>query len=51
MESVNEFLVEVASVVWGPYMLIPLLLGTGVILTVRLRGCSSASCGRPCGWG
>ncbi|QRE80148.1 sodium:alanine symporter family protein [Rhodococcus ruber] len=38
MESVNEFLVEVASVVWGPYMLIPLLLGTGVILTVRLRG-------------
>ncbi|MBC2591246.1 MULTISPECIES: alanine/glycine:cation symporter family protein [Rhodococcus] len=38
MESVNEFLVEVASVVWGPYLLIPLLLGTGVILTVRLRG-------------
>ena len=23
---------------WGPWLLIPLLLGTGVVLTIRLRG-------------
>lgn len=38
MDAVNDFLVEVAGVVWGPFLLIPLLLGTGVVLTVRLRG-------------
>ncbi|NLV78920.1 MAG: sodium:alanine symporter family protein [Rhodococcus sp.] len=34
----NDFLVEVAQIVWGPFLLIPLLLGTGLVLTVRLRG-------------
>ncbi|HET8992577.1 MULTISPECIES: amino acid carrier protein [unclassified Rhodococcus (in: high G+C Gram-positive bacteria)] len=38
MDAVNDFLVEVAGVVWGPYLLIPLLLGTGLLLTIRLRG-------------
>ncbi|HET8929278.1 MAG TPA: sodium:alanine symporter family protein [Acidimicrobiales bacterium] len=38
MGAVNDFLVEVAGVVWGPYLLIPLLLGTGLLLTIRLRG-------------
>ncbi len=28
----------VSGFIWGPYLLIPLLLGTGVFLTVRLRG-------------
>ncbi|MFD6896536.1 alanine/glycine:cation symporter family protein [Rhodococcus sp. NPDC060086] len=38
MDAVNDFLVEVAGVVWGPFLLIPLLLGTGLLLTIRLRG-------------
>lgn len=38
MDPVNNFLVKTAEVVWGPFLLIPLLLGTGLILTVRLRG-------------
>lgn len=38
MDVVNDFLVEVAGVVWGPFLLIPLLLGTGLLLTIRLRG-------------
>ncbi|MGW5320616.1 alanine/glycine:cation symporter family protein [Rhodococcus pyridinivorans] len=38
MDSVNDFLVEVGGVVWGPYLLIPLLLGTGLVLTIRLKG-------------
>ena len=33
-----DFLNSVDSVVWGPFLLIPLLLGTGLWLTVRLRG-------------
>ena len=37
MESFNDFLVAVSGVVWGPFVLIPLLLGTGLFLTVRLR--------------
>lgn len=34
----NDILGEISSVVWGPYLLIPLLFGTGLILTIRLRG-------------
>ncbi|MGI5996610.1 alanine/glycine:cation symporter family protein [Saccharomonospora viridis] len=34
----EEFLDEVSSVVWGPFLLIPLLLGTGLYLTIRLGG-------------
>lgn len=30
-------LAEIGSVIWGPFVLIPLLLGTGLFLTVRLR--------------
>lgn len=37
MDSFNTFLADVGSVVWGPFVLIPLLLGTGLFLTVRLR--------------
>ena len=36
--SLNDFLGGIASVVWGPFILIPLLLGTGLYLTIRLGG-------------
>ncbi|MDF3856253.1 alanine/glycine:cation symporter family protein [Paracoccus sp. P2] len=29
---------RIGGIVWGPYLLIPLLLGTGLYLTIRLRG-------------
>ncbi|MHB1064561.1 MAG: alanine/glycine:cation symporter family protein [Georgenia sp.] len=38
MNNVSDFLARVGSVVWGPYLLIPLLLGTGLYLTIRLSG-------------
>ena len=38
MEDVSEFLSDVSSIVWGPFLLIPLLLGTGLYLTFRLGG-------------
>ncbi len=31
-------LAAVSDFIWGPYLLIPLLLGTGLFLTIRLRG-------------
>jgi AGCS family alanine or glycine:cation symporter len=37
-ESLMEFVSKVDSFVWGPYLLIPLLLLTGLYLTLRLRG-------------
>ncbi|GAA2544439.1 AGCS family alanine or glycine:cation symporter [Neomicrococcus aestuarii] len=36
--NVEEFLGEIGSFVWGPFFLIPLLLGTGIYLTIRLGG-------------
>jgi len=36
--AVADFLGEVSGVVWGPFVLIPLLFGVGLVLTVRLRG-------------
>lgn len=38
MDAIEEALGEVSTVVWGPFLLIPLLLLTGLFLTVRLRG-------------
>ena len=38
MDGLEDFLGAIGSVVWGPFMLIPLLLGTGVYLTARLGG-------------
>lgn len=37
MEQLQAFLDAISSFVWGPWLLIPLLLGTGIFLTVRLR--------------
>ncbi|RAV34136.1 alanine/glycine:cation symporter family protein [Corynebacterium heidelbergense] len=34
----QDGLSAVDSFVWGPWFLIPLLLGTGLVLTIRLRG-------------
>ncbi len=36
--SLMEFVSDASSFVWGPFLLIPLLLLTGFFLTVRLRG-------------
>ena len=36
-EAFATFLESVSGLVWGPYLLIPLLVGTGLYLTVRLR--------------
>lgn len=33
-----EFLNAIDGIIWGPFVLIPLLLGTGIWLTVRLGG-------------
>lgn len=38
METIEGFLNNLSSVIWGPFLLIPLLLATGVYLTARLRG-------------
>lgn len=38
MSSFSETISTVNSLVWGPFLLIPMLIGTGLFLTVRLRG-------------
>jgi AGCS family alanine or glycine:cation symporter len=37
MEAINQFLSDVSSILWGPWLLV-LLVGTGVWLTVLLKG-------------
>jgi AGCS family alanine or glycine:cation symporter len=38
MDQLNAWVQEFGSFVWGPFLLIPLLLLTGLFLTVKLRG-------------
>lgn len=38
MDRLAEILDAIGSFVWGPFLLIPLLMGTGLWLTIRLRG-------------
>ena len=38
MEQLAEWLGTISSWIWGPWFLIPLLLGTGLYLTIRLGG-------------
>ncbi len=38
MESLQQFLDTLSGFVWGPFLLIPLLLLTGLWLTIRLHG-------------
>ncbi|MFT0846168.1 sodium:alanine symporter family protein [Actinomycetaceae bacterium L2_0104] len=37
-EKIQEFFEWLSGIVWGPFILIPLLLGTGIYLTIRLGG-------------
>jgi AGCS family alanine or glycine:cation symporter len=37
-DSLTPFLESVSGLIWGPYLLIPLLVGTGLYLTLLLRG-------------
>ncbi|WP_018296938.1 alanine/glycine:cation symporter family protein [Corynebacterium lubricantis] len=45
-ETLNNILVAASSFVWGPWLLIPLLLGTGLFLTIRLAGIQFRTLGR-----
>lgn len=38
LDNLEALLGKVGGIVWGPYLLIPLLLGTGLYLTIRLGG-------------
>lgn len=38
MDAITEVLGEISGVIWGPWVLIPILLGTGLYLTIRLGG-------------
>src|SRR5699024_10400907 len=38
MDALTELFSDISSVIWGPYLLIPLLLLTGLWLTIRLKG-------------
>ena len=38
MADIDAVLVKISGVIWGPYVLIPLLLIAGIVLTIRLRG-------------
>jgi len=38
LAGLEELLGAIGSIVWGPFLLIPLLLGTGIYLTFRLGG-------------
>ncbi len=38
VESIESVLGAMSSFIWGPWLLIPLLLGTGLYLTIRLGG-------------
>ena len=37
MKPITEFLGQVSDFIWGPFFLIPLLLGAGLFLTIRLK--------------
>lgn len=38
MRALNEVLDTLSGFIWGPFCLIPLLIGVGVFVTIRLRG-------------
>lgn len=38
LTGLHDVLSEISGVIWGPFFLIPLLLGTGLYLTIRLGG-------------
>ncbi|WP_257162597.1 alanine/glycine:cation symporter family protein [Corynebacterium cystitidis] len=46
LDSLNTALSAASSFVWGPWLLIPVLLGTGIFLTFRLAGIQFRTLGR-----
>ncbi|HVR42243.1 MAG TPA: sodium:alanine symporter family protein [Thermoanaerobaculia bacterium] len=46
MERVQQWVAEASSFIWGPWVLIPLLLLTGLYLTIALRGLQFRELGR-----
>src|SRR5690606_38742926 len=38
LSALQSVLENISSWIWGPWLLIPLLLGTGLYLTIRLGG-------------
>ncbi len=38
MQTLSDYVSRASDFVWGPYLLIPLLLATGLFLTLRLKG-------------
>ncbi|AGF73340.1 alanine/glycine:cation symporter family protein [Corynebacterium halotolerans] len=46
MENVQNVLDWLGGIVWGPFVLIPLLLGTGLYLTIRLGAIQFRTLGR-----
>jgi len=38
MDALGTLFGDISSFIWGPHCLIPLLLGTGLYLTIRLGG-------------
>ena len=46
MDSLHTLFDTIGGVVWGPFVLIPLLLGTGLWLTIRLGGIQFRTLGR-----
>lgn len=46
MQALNDQLSAISGFVWGPFLLIPLLLGTGLYMTIRLSGLQLRMLGR-----
>lgn len=46
LDNLHSILSTASSFVWGPWLLIPLLLGTGLFLTFRLSGIQFRTLGR-----
>lgn len=44
--TLNDYLGNISGIVWGPFLLIPLLLGTGIYMTIRLQGLQFRTLGR-----
>ena len=46
MQNLQEWMSAASSFVWGPWLLVPLLLFTGFYLTIVLRGLQFRELGR-----
>ncbi|WP_156760971.1 alanine/glycine:cation symporter family protein [Microbacterium karelineae] len=51
LDNIIAFLGAASGFIWGPYLLIPLLLGTGLYLTIRLGGIQFVRLGAGLGLG